>query len=153
MASDDCLMDYVIRAETAANSLKTAGETISDSIQMAMVLKGLQSEFKTFTIVVTQKETQMTFTDFKVSLRNFEGTEKCQRMPSKSDDSVMKAQQKDNQTESSVTCYTCYTCRKPGHKSYECRFKDKKDKRWCNNCKSNSRHKILQGKGFSQIYK
>ena len=32
MSEDECVTDYMIRAETAANSLKTAGETISDSL-------------------------------------------------------------------------------------------------------------------------
>ena len=62
----------------AATSLKTAGEAISDSLLMVMVLNGLPSEFNTFTTVVTQKEQQMSFTDFKVSFRSFEETEKCQ---------------------------------------------------------------------------
>ena len=75
----------MIQAETAANSLKTAGETISDSLLMVNVVKGLPSEFKTFNTVVTQREKKMNFTDFKVSLRRFEETEKCQRMPSKRD--------------------------------------------------------------------
>ena len=32
MAADDNVIDYILRVDTAANSLKTAGETISNSI-------------------------------------------------------------------------------------------------------------------------
>ena len=45
---DECITDYVLRAETAAASLKSAGETVSDSLLIAMVLKGLPTEYKTF---------------------------------------------------------------------------------------------------------
>ena len=62
------MTDYMIRAETASNSLKTAGETVSDSLLIAMILKGLPSEFKTFSTIVTQKDKQMTFAEFKVAL-------------------------------------------------------------------------------------
>ena len=40
--------DYMLRAETAATALKTAGEVISDSLLVAMVIKGLPVEFKSF---------------------------------------------------------------------------------------------------------
>ena len=49
----------MIRAETAVTSLKTAGEEISDSLLIAMVLKGLPAEYRTFSTVVTQKEKLM----------------------------------------------------------------------------------------------
>ena len=38
---DECITDYVLCAETAAASLKSASETVSDSLLVAMVLKGL----------------------------------------------------------------------------------------------------------------
>ena len=38
----------MIRAETAAASLKRAGEIISDSLLVAMVIKGLPVEYKPF---------------------------------------------------------------------------------------------------------
>jgi hypothetical protein len=77
MASDETVTDYIIRAETAATALKTAGETISDSLLTAMVLKGLPNDFKTFSTIVTQRDKQMSFTEFKVALRSHEETEKC----------------------------------------------------------------------------
>ena len=45
---DECITDYVLRAETAAASLKSAGETVSDSLLIAMVLKGLPRNTKRF---------------------------------------------------------------------------------------------------------
>ena len=49
-------MHYVLRAETAAASLKSAGEKISDSLLIAMVLKGLPTEYKTFSAIVSQRD-------------------------------------------------------------------------------------------------
>ena len=64
--------DYVIRAEAAAAALNHSGETIGDSLLIAMILKGLSSSFNSFKTVVTQKDKQPTFQQFKVSLRAYE---------------------------------------------------------------------------------
>ena len=46
--SEDCgLTDYVLKAETATTSLKSAGEEINDSLLVAMVLKGLPTQYNT----------------------------------------------------------------------------------------------------------
>ena len=90
MAGDENITDYVLRAETAAASLKTAGETISDSLLIAMILKGLpQTRFKPFSTVVTQKDKALSFSEFKVALRSFEETEKISSESNK-EDTVMK---------------------------------------------------------------
>jgi len=83
----ECVTDYMLRAETTANSLKTAGEVISDSLLIAMIPKGLPSEYKTLCTVITQKEKQLTFAEFIVALRSFEETEK---QNSQQDDTMMK---------------------------------------------------------------
>ena len=57
MAADESVTDYVIRAETASTCLKTAGENISDTLLIAMVLRGLPSEYDSFATVITQKDT------------------------------------------------------------------------------------------------
>src|SRR6218665_1262650 len=37
-SEDETVTDYMLRAETAASSLKTAGEVVSDSLLIAMIL-------------------------------------------------------------------------------------------------------------------
>ena len=122
MAGDENFTDYVLRAEIAAASLKTAGETISDSLLIAMILKGLpQTRLKPFSTVVTQKDKALSFSEFKFALRSLEETEKISSESSK-EDTLMKV-------------IVCYGCAKPGHKLAECRMKKK---RWCDICKSNT---------------
>jgi len=48
--SDESVTDYVIRAETAAAALKNAKENVSDSLLIAMVLKGLPESYKPFVV-------------------------------------------------------------------------------------------------------
>ena len=87
----ETITDYVIRAETASALLKSVKENISDSLLIAMVLKGLPNSFKPFSTVVTQKDNPMTFSEFKVALRNYEDTEKlCYSMES---DNVLQVSQ------------------------------------------------------------
>lgn len=108
----ESVTDYIIRAETTKASLTNAGETIQESLLIAMVLKGLPKEFQAFTTVITQRETPMTFSDFKVALRNFEDTEKIQ------------SSSKPNASSSSSVMTT--------------KYQPKKSKRWCKNCKTNT---------------
>ena len=65
----ETVTDYVIRAETAATALRSAGETVTDSLLIAMVLKGLPEEYKPFVVVVTQRDKKQTFSEFKVMLQ------------------------------------------------------------------------------------
>ena len=85
----ESVTDYIIRAETAQASLNNAGEEIRDSLLVAMVLKGLPREYQSFTTVVTQREKSMSFSEFKVALRNFEDTEKIQNQAASGTTSVM----------------------------------------------------------------
>ena len=55
MEDSENVTDYILRAESAATSLKVAGEIISDSLLVAMVLKGLPNRFNAFNTVVVQK--------------------------------------------------------------------------------------------------
>jgi hypothetical protein len=158
----ESVTDYMLRAETAATSLKTSGEVISDSLLIAMILKGLPFEFKPFSTVVTQKDKAHTFSEFKVALRSFEETDKLCREDTK-ENSVMKMSFKHQNSargggsrngfkgegvpktgfkhrsdagENSAP--TCFSCGKHGHKASDCWSKNKSQSRWCEICKNRS---------------
>ena len=141
------ITDYVLKAETVATSLKYAGEEISDSLLVAMVLKGQPTQYNTFKTVVTQRERDMSFTEFKVALRSFDETEKCQQPSASGVTDRMMTAQPTQRTRSNSSAgrasptnpsvITCYACGKIGHKSYDCRS-GKTTKRWCANCKSST---------------
>ena len=130
---EETVTDYVIRAETASALLKSIDESISESLLIAMVLKGLPTDFKPFSTVITQREKQMSFSEFKVALRNYEDTEKlCSSMEN---DNVLKVSQSSGNHRSIV----CFDCGQPGHKrgSPMCSQRRVRKKRWCNICKNN----------------
>ena len=136
MNGDETVTDYVLRAESAATSLKNAKETVSDSLLIAMLLKGLPDCYKAFTTVVTQNKTDANFSEFKQALRGYEESEKCRIGSSgESSNSVMKLSSKFNPKK-----ITCFSCGQIGHKSSDCpnRAAEKSKGRWCHKCKSNS---------------
>ena len=109
MASEENVIDYMLRAETAASSLKSARENISDSLLIAMILKGLPSEeYKPFATVVTQKDKALSFSELKVSLRSFEETEKLSKSSNAKpkEDYIMQAAGKFlPKTKSDIPCW------------------------------------------------
>jgi len=120
------LLRYLIRAEKAAVAVRSAEENVSDSLLIAMVLKGLPDEFKAFITIITQSETVDTFQKFKQALRNFDETETVRSSTKKpkdnSNDSIIKAK--------NGKPITCFNCGIAGHKSTDCRRK-----KWCSLCK------------------
>ena len=135
---DEDVTDFIIRAENASTALKNAGEVISDGLLIAMLLKGLPPEYKTFVAVVSQRDKQQTFQEFKVALKGFEETMKCSQQ-AESSSSVMKIDQsKPASAGRSSTFYkdmTCYKCNKKGHKAVDCWTRQR---RWCRTCRTNS---------------
>ena len=55
------MTDFILRAETAANTLRSVDEAVSDSLLVAMVLKGLPNNYQYFFAVITQSETYRYF--------------------------------------------------------------------------------------------
>ena len=56
----ESVTDYIVKAESITAALREADETISDSLLIAMILKGLPEEFKPFAVVINDKG-KMTF--------------------------------------------------------------------------------------------
>ena len=78
LKDDENTTDYVIRAEKAVNALKNAGETISDSLIMSMLLKGLPENYKSFCTVVTQSKEDYKFVILKllyIAMKNLKSVE------------------------------------------------------------------------------
>ena len=149
MSDNETITDYILRAEKAATSLKTAGEAFSDSLLIAMVMKGLPLSYMAFSTVITQQREETTFSDFKSRLRAFEENEKVHT--SNTDDGVNKIKNFSNDN------IICYNCDKPGHKSPNCpdaknssksgrkgkfggNCKSGRPRRWCEIC--NNRYHI-----------
>ena len=61
LSGDEQLANYIIRAEAVATALKKAGEVVSQSMIMAMVLSGFPPTYDTFSTVVEQREKDITF--------------------------------------------------------------------------------------------
>ena len=79
------LTDYMLRAETTASMLKKAGEVVSDTLVIAMMLKGLPSEFKSIVPITTQRREPHTLSSFKQALRTHEETMKAYEKETDSD--------------------------------------------------------------------
>ena len=148
--------DYIIRAENSVAALRNAGEVVSDSLLIAMVLKGLPSAFKPFEVVVTQNHDVLTFSDFKIALRNYEDSTENARITRENDaDSVKHLHHRrsgggggpqgfpprsggnHDKHDSGGGGVVCHTCGKPGHKSPSC---NKKNKKWCKICQNGSHY-------------
>ena len=114
-------VDYVIRAETAATTLRNADESVSDALLIAMVLKGLPSNYKTFSAIVVQQDEKMTFTEFKVSLRSYVENEKSRNGGQESGDNIMALKEGERFDGA------CFKCGKRGHKKSECWSKSGKN--------------------------
>ena len=137
--------------------MKNAGETVTDSLLIAMVLKGLPESYKPFVVVVTQNEKQQTFSEFKASLRSFEDTEKARTADN--NDSILKAEDNFQRLKPPVRGkgnLTCFNCNQQGHIA---RFRPNKSKegKWCNTCRSSShsdqacRHRRKKGDKVNQV--
>jgi len=129
--------DYVIRAEKASTALKAAEEVVSDGLLVAMALKGLPADYQTFVAVTSQRDTQQTFQEFKVSLKSYEEHLKCSPVAVAEASSVMTMQpsRPSGAHGGQLKCYRCGG----NHKKVDCtsnRGGQRKNKKWCDTCRT-----------------
>ena len=130
---EETVTSYIIRIEKTVSSLQKAGEELSEGLLVAMALKGLPDSYSAFATVITQKESIVTFADFKTALKAYEENEKSR----KKDDKILNVTDNKN--------IKCFKCGKFGHKKFQCRSNEnggensRFNNRWCNVCK-NSTH-------------
>ena len=126
MASDEDTTDYLIRAERAATGLRLAGETITDTLIIAMILKGLPEFFKLFIVVHTQLDKYETLSEFKAALNTHANTEAI-RSSEQSTAMISKSQESRRGAPNcqKVGTIQCLSCGKSGHKSKDCHLKSK----------------------------
>ena len=116
MKGDESVTDYILRAEANATALKNAGETISDSLLIAMCLRGLPSYFDSFATVINQKDETIDFIKFKCSLRGFEESQKSRSLHNEVADNVMHYRNNN---------VKCYNCNQQSHIKHNCSQKPK----------------------------
>lgn len=99
--------EKVMKVLNDATSLKTS-DVISANLLIAIVLKGLPSEFKLLTSIITQKDKMITFREFKGALCSFEETVKMIE-ENKSENTVMALKmQRPRRKIQSNNISTCY---------------------------------------------
>ena len=127
-SSDETVTEYLLHAEKTSTMLKAAGVEVSDSLLVAMCLKGLPESYESLRTHVIHAEPAYTFQKFKESLKSHEETRKsCQ---TDSGDNVLNLNGKT---------ITCFKCKKPGHKANACP-KGKRNTKWCPHCKSGTHY-------------
>lgn len=153
MSDNESVTDYLIRAENIITALRDAGETMSDGLTIAMVLRGLPDIFKPLAVHITQNEDDVTFTDFKRRLRIYEEAEKMKG--TESTDNVMKTQTRQGkgparyhtkERKDEDTNMTCYKCGIKGHRARKC-YK----RVWCNHCKNSTHAEFLCKKRVTKM--
>ena len=115
MGEDKNVTDYLIREVTICNSLKIAGENISYKLLMAITIKGLPDILNTSCTVMTQKDKDFSFLDYKIALKSFKEIERYRHGTVYEKDTIMQLKPRTSNPRRNVACYTCG---EPNHKSY-----------------------------------
>jgi transposase InsO family protein len=122
MAQGETITDYLTRAEDLQMDLKEVGEEVSDSMFVAMVLKGLPHEYDAIITLLNYGE-KKTFDELKQDLINFANT--------KSGGETRNAGAFHSHTKQAMKCHGCG---KMGHKQADCRSGPRRETRNCHNC-------------------
>jgi len=154
METTETVTDYLLRGETAATRLRSVKEAVSDSLLIAMILKGLPDSFKAFCTVITQRD-EVDFQQFKVAIKSYEENEKARANKDTKEEVVMNVVNRK---------IICFGCGKAGHKKSSCNSKivnmgpaensnnsvfpgkhhvanksaAMRKSRWCKHCRSNT---------------
>ena len=154
------MTDYLIRAETLSSSLEVAGEKISETLLVSVVLEGLPDSYEYFKTVHDFSKTPTPFSDWKKALKNFADS---QQLKDCGNSSYTKSEaalffEQDNSKKFSGKCFRCNKsglmkssctvkqcsfCKKFGHNESECFQKSKLEK------KSGNRTNFSQSCEFS----
>ena len=109
------LTEYVSKTERLSTNLKSCNETVSNSMPIAMVMRGLPESYSSFIVVITQSSKEYTFLEFKAAIHNFN-----ENMKSRNDVSLDR---KDNVMQSKEHYkkeIKCFGCKKIGHYARNC---------------------------------
>jgi hypothetical protein len=134
--SDESLTEFLIRAESVAAGLRAAGETVSDSLIISMIMKGLPDRYSTFCTLILHSEREYTLAEFKTSIANHDSA----KTPSSDSSTAMavgrkskgkskgkqKTSDKPTQGQGSGDKRFCNYCKRPGHIEEKC-FKKRKE--------------------------
>ena len=141
LSPTESVTEYLIRAENYVARLKEAGEKVSESLLIAMLVKGLPETYRSFsTLIMQQGIDEMGLPKFKSALKNFDENEKARSNYHNNGDNVMKTSyghknDKKQSSSASASGITCFSCKEPGHRWFQC---PKKPKKWCKICKDKS---------------
>ena len=138
----ESVTDYLVKAETITAALREADEVISDSLLIAMILKGLPESFLPFSVIINDKPKQL-FSDFKIALRNFEDNQNLNRPTEQS--KVMGLQNShQHSSEKYKNSKWCFKCKSNTHDTKQCRrfcTFHKSDTHWTKDCRHQNKHK------------
>jgi hypothetical protein len=134
MKETEDITDYIIRADSAATGLRAAGESISDNLVIAMILKGLPEAYHPFVVIHTQLDQVKSFSEFKAALHNYANTEAIRRQDQTTQFTALTTKStkhsnkqhtmtKQHSTSSSYSTH-CNHCGMNNHASKDCRKKD-----------------------------
>ena len=122
------MTDYLNRAETISSSLEVAGEKISETLLVSVVLEGLPDSYEYFRTMHDFSKTPTPFFDLKKALKNFADSQKLKDCGNSSNTKSEAALfvSRDNSKKVSDICFRCIKC---GHMKNSCTVKQ------CSICK------------------